>query len=137
TGPFKRRRETPKPVKEEGRPVLRLAGKPTGGKGGKTDRKPAGRTAVPAKNAKGRPATTATGRAGTSTRNAKGRPAAPAAAGKGTSAAARRRRRPTEATEELRRFAGGNANRATETLERATEAFARGRERDALRILRP
>src|SRR4029079_10603296 len=51
--------------------------------------------------------------------------------------AARRRRRPTEATEELRRFAGGNANRATETLERASEAFARGRERDALRILRP
>ena len=34
-------------------------------------------------------------------------------------------------------MAGGNANRATDTLERATEAFARGRERDALRMLRP
>jgi tetratricopeptide (TPR) repeat protein len=34
-------------------------------------------------------------------------------------------------------MAGGNANRALDTLGRATEAFARGRERDALRILRP
>ena len=34
-------------------------------------------------------------------------------------------------------MAGDNANRATDTLERATDAFARGRERDALRMLRP
>ena len=46
------------------------------------------------------------------------------------------RRRPTEATEELRRLAGGNANRAIDTLARASEAFSRGHERDALRILR-
>jgi tetratricopeptide (TPR) repeat protein len=58
-----------------------------------------------------------------------------AATGEGS--AIRKRRRPTEATEELRRLAGGNANRAVDTLARASEAFARGRERDALRILRP
>ena len=122
TGPFKRRRAEAEPVKEERRPVLRLAEKraPRDDRGekrapGARGKAPTARTAAPGKS--------------------KGRP--PAAAGKGQSSAARRRRRPTEATEELRRFAGGNANRATETLERATEAFARGRERDALRILRP
>lgn len=126
-GPFKRRRESAAPAKEEGRPVLRLAGKraPAGARGERGEkqavkkaRKPPGAAATRA--SKGRaPKETAVGTKG------------------GDSAAARRRRRPTEATEELRRLAGGNANRATETLERASEAFARGRERDALRIMRP
>ncbi len=49
----------------------------------------------------------------------------------------RRRRPATEATEEVRRLAGTNANRVVDALARAADAFARDRERDALRILRP
>jgi tetratricopeptide (TPR) repeat protein len=50
-----------------------------------------------------------------------------------------RRRRPktTEATEELARLAGRNARRAVDQLARAAEAFAAGRERDAVRLVRP
>jgi tetratricopeptide (TPR) repeat protein len=50
-----------------------------------------------------------------------------------------RRRRPktTEASEELAKLAGRNARRAQDQLARAAEAFEAGRERDALRMLRP
>jgi hypothetical protein len=115
TGPFKRKRQAPVAPKEDARPVLRIAGK----------RAPAGRD-----EARGAPK--ARGKAGPGSRSA-----APSTGTTSDGSAVRRRRRPTEATEELRRLAGGNANRAVDTLERASEAFARGRERDALRILRP
>ncbi len=59
------------------------------------------------------------------------RPAAP------KPASPRRRRRRTEAGEELARLAGRDARRAQATLDRATEAFNEGRERDAARDLRP
>jgi tetratricopeptide (TPR) repeat protein len=49
----------------------------------------------------------------------------------------RRRRRATEATDELARLAGRDARRALDALERAADAFASGRERDAARLLRP
>jgi tetratricopeptide (TPR) repeat protein len=110
TGPFTRRREIAEPA-EEKRPVLRLskAGESRAETGDRTKKRPGART---------------------STARAKKGPT-------GDGAAIRKRRRPTEATEELRRLAGGNANRAVDTLARASEAFTRGRERDALRILRP
>ena len=118
TGPFTRRRETPAVV-EEKRPVLRYAAT-----------KPPAKSPAKRSSAK-RDAVGADGRtAAKRTRNA-----APAPAKNG--GAPRKRRPATEATEELRRQAGGNANRAVETLVRATDAFTRGRERDALRILRP
>ena len=116
--------------------MLRLA------KGGDTRAKPDDRAKKPtaADREHGKPpaarastARTATPRAGTARARTKSGSKAPSGAGSAT----RKRRRPTEATEELRRLAGGNANRAVETLARASEAFARGRERDALRILRP
>jgi hypothetical protein len=127
TGPFKRR-PAPAPV-EERRPVLRLApGKGSPGKGSAAKGSPAKRSA----------SARASG-ASSSSRNApeRARRASTTARGAGDGSPARKRRRPTEATEELRRLAGGNANRAVDTLARASEAFARGRERDALRILRP
>jgi tetratricopeptide (TPR) repeat protein len=49
----------------------------------------------------------------------------------------RRRVKTTEASEELARLAGRNARRAQDQLARAAEAFAAGRERDAMRMLRP
>jgi len=116
TGPFTRRRETAAPTDEK-RPVLRLS------------------------PAKGSPAKGSSARGASAKRSPKdsrrGYVAPTKASPKRDGAAPRKRRRPTEATEELRRLAGGNANRAVETLVRATDAFARGRERDALRILRP
>jgi tetratricopeptide (TPR) repeat protein len=51
--------------------------------------------------------------------------------------AQRRRRRATEATDELARLAGRNATRALDQLARAADAFQRGHERDAARLLRP
>lgn len=51
--------------------------------------------------------------------------------------ARRRRRQQSEALEELRKLAGRRAPRVIEDLERAAEAYAAGRERDAARILRP
>jgi tetratricopeptide (TPR) repeat protein len=51
--------------------------------------------------------------------------------------APRRRARRTEATEELARVAGRRSKQALAELERAADAFQSGRERDALRILRP
>ena len=133
TGPFKRRRESAAPAKEEERPVLRLAGKRApAARGERAPTARAERSERQAVKQARKPAGAA------ATRTAKGRAPKETASGtKSDSTVARRRRRPTEATEELRRLAGGNANRATETLERATEAFARGRERDALRIMRP
>jgi predicted Zn-dependent protease len=64
------------------------------------------------------------------------RRSAPPAASAPTSAR-RRRQRSTEATEELRRLAGRRADRALDALAHASDSFARGHERDALRILRP
>lgn len=52
-------------------------------------------------------------------------------------AARRRRVKTTEASEELARIAGRKARGAQEQLARAAEAFTAGRERDALRLLRP
>lgn len=51
----------------------------------------------------------------------------------------RRRRgvKTTEATEELAHLAGRNARRAQQQLAAAADAFAAGRERDAMRLLRP
>jgi thioredoxin-like negative regulator of GroEL len=49
----------------------------------------------------------------------------------------RRRVKSTEASEELARLAGRKARGAQEQLARAAEAFAAGRERDALKLLRP
>lgn len=43
----------------------------------------------------------------------------------------------SEAVEELTRLAGGRSGRVLEQLARAAEAFGEGRERDAVRILRP
>jgi tetratricopeptide (TPR) repeat protein len=54
-----------------------------------------------------------------------------------TRAVPRRRRRATEAADELARLAGRNARSAQDQLARAAEAFAAGRERDAARLLRP
>ncbi len=53
--------------------------------------------------------------------------------------APRRRRhlKTTEASEELARLAGRNARRAQEQLAHAAEAYQAGRERDAMRLLRP
>lgn len=51
--------------------------------------------------------------------------------------ARRRRRQQTEALDELRRLAGRRAPKVIDDLERAAEAYAAGRERDAARILRP
>lgn len=51
--------------------------------------------------------------------------------------ARRQRQRRTEANEEITRLAGKQSRRTLELLGEATEAFAAGRERDALRILRP
>jgi tetratricopeptide (TPR) repeat protein len=48
-----------------------------------------------------------------------------------------RRGKQTAATEELARVAGRNAKRAREQLSRAAAAYQDGRERDALRLLRP
>ena len=47
------------------------------------------------------------------------------------------RSKTTEATEELARLAGRDARGAQDQLARAAEAYAAGRERDALRLLRP
>ena len=132
TGPFTRRREAA-PV-EERRPVLRLApGKGVTGKGA-----PAKGATAKAGPTKGSPAKGSSAK-GSSPRGASAKRASASAAPRRAAAASpgRKRRRPTEATEELRRLAGGNANRAVETLARASDAFARGRERDALRMLRP
>lgn len=120
TGPFTRKRQAPVAPKEDARPVLRIAGK----------RAPAGRDETRGETKRATKGRTTKASPGS-------RSPAPTTGTKRDGSAARRRRRPTEATEELRRLAGGNANRATDTLERASEAFARGRERDALRILRP
>jgi thioredoxin-like negative regulator of GroEL len=49
----------------------------------------------------------------------------------------RRRVKSTEAGEELARLAGRKARGAQEQLARAAEAFTAGRERDALKLLRP
>lgn len=49
----------------------------------------------------------------------------------------RRRVKSTEASEELARLAGRKARGAQEQLARAAEAFTAGRERDALKLLRP
>ncbi len=49
----------------------------------------------------------------------------------------RRRVKSTEASEELARLAGRKARGAQDQLARAAEAFSAGRERDALRLLRP
>jgi tetratricopeptide (TPR) repeat protein len=49
----------------------------------------------------------------------------------------RRRHKATEATEELRKLAGRQSDRALDALAHASDAFTRGHERDALRILRP
>jgi tetratricopeptide (TPR) repeat protein len=49
----------------------------------------------------------------------------------------RRPRKDSEAAAELRRIAGARGARVVTTLEQAAEAFTAGRERDALRILRP
>ncbi len=54
-----------------------------------------------------------------------------------TRAVPRRRRRSTEAADELARVAGRNARSAQDQLARAAEAYAAGRERDAARLLRP
>ncbi len=51
--------------------------------------------------------------------------------------ARRLRRRRTEASEELVRLAGKDSRKVLDHLSVATEAFAAGRERDALRMLRP
>lgn len=48
-----------------------------------------------------------------------------------------RRRRETEATDELRRLAGRHVPRAVEILGRAAAAYRGGRERESLRLLRP
>jgi Flp pilus assembly protein TadD len=111
TGPFTRRRRPDAPTEPE-RPALRLKG---------PDRASTGRRAAStAAPAKGR------------SRRARSVPtdASPAAA-------PRKRRRTTEATEELRRLAGRQSDGALDALTRASDTFARGRERDALRILRP
>jgi tetratricopeptide (TPR) repeat protein len=49
----------------------------------------------------------------------------------------KRPRKDSEAAAELRRIAGAGGPRAVTTLGHAADAFAAGRERDALRILRP
>jgi tetratricopeptide (TPR) repeat protein len=49
----------------------------------------------------------------------------------------RRRVKTTEASEELARLAGRKAKGAQDQLARAADAFTAGRERDALRLLRP
>jgi tetratricopeptide (TPR) repeat protein len=49
----------------------------------------------------------------------------------------RRRVKTTEASEELARIAGRNARGAQEQLARAAELFTAGREREAMRLLRP
>jgi hypothetical protein len=49
----------------------------------------------------------------------------------------RRRRRSTEAADELARIAGRDATRAQDQLAKAAEAYTAGRERDAARLLRP
>jgi tetratricopeptide (TPR) repeat protein len=49
----------------------------------------------------------------------------------------RRRVKTTEASEELARLAGRNARRVQEQLAHAAEAYQAGRERDAMRLLRP
>jgi tetratricopeptide (TPR) repeat protein len=67
-------------------------------------------------------------------RTAKTRTAKPAAP---TRARGRRRTRSNEAAEELAKLAGRNATKAQTQLQRAAEAFAAGRERDAARLLRP
>jgi tetratricopeptide (TPR) repeat protein len=65
-------------------------------------------------------------------------PAKKRAPRKRTSAPPRRRNvKTTEATEELARLAGRNARRAQEQLARAAEAYSAGRERDAMKMLRP
>jgi tetratricopeptide (TPR) repeat protein len=51
--------------------------------------------------------------------------------------AKRRRRSTSEATEELRRLAGRNAGKAVAALQAAADAYQAGREREALRHLRP
>lgn len=52
-------------------------------------------------------------------------------------AAPRRRRKVNEGALELGRIAGRNAARAEDQLARAAEAYSAGRERDAMRLLRP
>jgi tetratricopeptide (TPR) repeat protein len=65
-------------------------------------------------------------------------PAKKRAPRKRTSAPPRRRNvKTTEATEELASLAGRNARRAQEQLARAAEAYSAGRERDAMKMLRP
>jgi tetratricopeptide (TPR) repeat protein len=51
--------------------------------------------------------------------------------------ARRRRRRQTEAIEELTRLAGTNRTKALDQLARAADLYAQGREREALRVARP
>lgn len=56
----------------------------------------------------------------------------------GSGASARRRRiKATEASEELAKLAGRNARRAQTQLAHAADAFTAGRERDAMKLLRP
>jgi len=62
----------------------------------------------------------------------------PRASKPGSAAPPRRRRvKATEATEELAKLAGRNARWAQTQLAQAAEAFAAGRERDAMKLLRP
>lgn len=49
----------------------------------------------------------------------------------------RRRVKTTEATDELAKLAGRDSRKALEMLSRSAEAFSAGRERDAMRMLRP
>jgi tetratricopeptide (TPR) repeat protein len=49
----------------------------------------------------------------------------------------RRRVKTTEASEELAKLAGRDARKAQEILARGAEAYSAGRERDAMRLLRP
>lgn len=119
TGPFTRRKPAPQQEEPARGSSYRLksggrtagAAAPTGTGKGAAARKPAGakRRGEPAKASP--VATPATGR--------------------------RKRHRPTEANEELRRLAGRQSDRALDVLAHASDAFTRGRERDALRMLRP
>ena len=61
----------------------------------------------------------------------------PARTSKAPARPPRRRRRSTEAADELARIAGRDATRAQDQLAKAAEAYTAGRERDAARLLRP
>lgn len=66
-----------------------------------------------------------------------GKPPARAAKPAAATTKRRRRQRDSEGTDELRRLAGRNANRAIEALNAAAAAYNGEREREALRYLRP